>query len=58
MPSTQIGFRIDEGLKEAAYAKLDELGVTPTDLFRDVLQYVVMYGKLPVRRVIVSNTDD
>lgn len=50
-----INLRIDDSLKKAAYDRLSELGVTPSDLIRQTFEYVVATGKLPVRRTVVSD---
>ena len=52
-----INLRIDDALKNAAYQRLSELGITPSDLIRQTFKYVVETGKLPVQRVILSNDD-
>ena len=52
-----INLRIDDNLKKAAYDRLSEFGVTPSDLIRQTFEYVVATGKLPVRRTVVSDDD-
>ncbi|ARW12098.1 MULTISPECIES: type II toxin-antitoxin system RelB/DinJ family antitoxin [Acetobacter] len=52
-----INLRIDGSLKKAAYERLSELGVTPSDLIRQTFEYVVKTGKLPVRRTVISEED-
>ncbi|ACV76422.1 addiction module antitoxin, RelB/DinJ family (plasmid) [Zymomonas mobilis subsp. mobilis NCIMB 11163] len=54
---SQISLRVDRNLKEAAYDQLKNLGVTPSDFFRDMLEYVVRENKLPVRRELISDED-
>lgn len=55
--TTQVSLRVDQSLKDAAYTKLKEFGVTPSDFFRDVLEYVVRENKLPVRKEVISDED-
>lgn len=52
-----VNFRIDDNLKEKSYAVMHQLGVTPTDIFKNVLQYIAETGKLPVKTVVVSDED-
>ncbi|QEO18809.1 type II toxin-antitoxin system RelB/DinJ family antitoxin [Acetobacter vaccinii] len=52
-----INLRIDSILKDQAYARLAELGVTPSDLIRQTFEYVVQTGKLPVSRHVLSDED-
>ncbi|BBC81766.1 bifunctional antitoxin/transcriptional repressor RelB [Acetobacter orientalis] len=52
-----INLRIDSLLKDQAYARLAELGVTPSDLIRQTFEYVVETGKLPVSRHVLSTED-
>ncbi|KXV71708.1 hypothetical protein AD951_01470 [Acetobacter malorum] len=52
-----INLRIDDNLKKAAYDRLSELGVTPSDLNRQTFEYVVATGKLLVRRTFISDDD-
>ena len=41
-----INIRVDDDLKARAYKELDRLGVTPSELMRQALQYVAERGKL------------
>ena len=52
-----VNFRINDSLKEKSYAVLKEQGVTPTDLFTNVLEYIASTGKLPVKQVLLSEED-
>jgi len=51
-----INLRIDDDLKARAYAVLDKLGVTPSELLRQTLEYVASQERLPFRTTVV--TDD
>ena len=42
-----INNRIDDELKARAYQELEKLGVTPSELMRQALQYVAERGQLP-----------
>ncbi|HGI7032732.1 TPA: type II toxin-antitoxin system RelB/DinJ family antitoxin [Klebsiella aerogenes] len=52
-----VNFRVDENLKTQSYAVLKEQGVSPTDLFTSVLEYIANTGKLPVQKVILTDED-
>lgn len=52
-----ITIRIDDELKARSYAALDKLGVTPSELLRQTLEYVAQSGKLPFRQVLLSHED-
>ena len=52
-----VNFRVDDSLKVKSYQVMDQLGVSPTDLFKQVLQYIADTGKLPVRSIVVSDED-
>ena len=43
-----INVRVDDDLKNRAYRELERLGVTPSELMRQALQYVAERGQLPV----------
>lgn len=39
-----INVRVDDDLKNRAYRELERLGVTPSELMRQALQYVAKRG--------------
>ena len=53
-----ISIRIDDELKERAYRELEKLGVTPSELMRQTLQYVAERGQLPFRPVLLTEEDE
>lgn len=53
-----INVRIDDELKARAYRELEKLGVTPSELMRQALQYVADRGQLPFRPVLLSEEDE
>ncbi len=53
-----INIRIDDDLKVRAYHELEKLGVTPSELMRQVLQYVAERGQLPFEPVLVDEDDE
>jgi RHH-type rel operon transcriptional repressor/antitoxin RelB len=53
-----INIRIDDELKTRAYQELEKLGVTPSELMRQALQYVAQRGQLPFRPVLMSEDDE
>ncbi len=52
-----INLRIDDELKADAYRALEQLGVTPSELLRQTLEYVVQSGKLPFKPVLLTEDD-
>lgn len=53
-----INIRIDDELKKHAFAQLERLGVTPSELLRQTLQYVAERGKLPFKPVLLNDEDE
>jgi RHH-type rel operon transcriptional repressor/antitoxin RelB len=53
-----INIRIDDELKVRAYHELEKLGVTPSELMRQALQYVAEGGQLPFRPVLMTEEDE
>lgn len=53
-----INIRIDDDLKTWAYRELEKLGVTPSELMRQTLQYVAERGHLPFKSVLVTEEDE
>lgn len=52
-----ITIRIEDDLKERSYAALEQLGITPSELLRQTLQYVAEQKKLPFKTIVVSDED-
>jgi RHH-type rel operon transcriptional repressor/antitoxin RelB len=57
-PMASINIRIDDDLKARAYCELEKLGVTPSELMRQALQYVAERGQLPFRPVLMTEGDE
>lgn len=53
-----IDIRIDDDLAQRPYAELERLGVLPSDLLRQTLQYVAERGTLPFKQALVSEKDE
>lgn len=53
-----IHIRIDDDLKARAYHELNKLGVTPSQLIRQVLQYVAERGQLPFKPILMTEDDE
>lgn len=53
-----INVRIDDDLKARAYRELEKLGVTPSELMRQVLRYVAENGQLPFEPVRMIDDDE
>lgn len=54
---SHISLRVPTTLKDNAFEQIKELGMTPTEVFKDVLEYIVREGKMPVRKQILSDED-
>lgn len=52
-----INIRIDDKLKEDAFAVLQELGISPSELLRQTLGYVVTHRKVPFSQVSMTDED-
>lgn len=52
-----INIRIDDDLKARSFAELEKLGVTPSELLRQTLQYVADMGKLPFKPMLLTDED-
>lgn len=52
-----INVRVNEELKTKAYQALERLGVTPSELMRQALQYVAEHGQLPFKPVVITEGD-
>ncbi|MPQ69948.1 MULTISPECIES: type II toxin-antitoxin system RelB/DinJ family antitoxin [Pseudomonas] len=53
-----INVRIDDDLKARAYHELEKLGVTPSELMRQALQYVAERGQLPFKPILMTEEDE
>lgn len=53
-----INIRIDEKLKSQSFAELERLGVSPSELMRQTLQYVADNGQLPIKNKVVTAEDE
>lgn len=53
-----INVRVDDDLKIRAYRELERLGVMPSELMRQALQYVAERGQLPFRPVLMTEEDE
>lgn len=52
-----VNFRVDDELKKKSYGIISDLGTNPTDVFKNVLKFIVENKKLPVHEVLMSNQD-
>ena len=53
----ELVLEVDEALKEKSYSILKEQGISPTDFFTNILEYVATTGKLPVQKALLSEED-
>jgi len=49
---------IEDDLKARAYRELGKLGVTPSDLLRQALQYVAERRQVPFKPVLMTEDDE
>lgn len=52
-----INIRVDDELKTRSFAALEKLGVTPSELLRQTLEYVAQRGALPFKPVLLTDED-
>ncbi len=52
-----LNLRIDDELKAESFAELEKLGITPSELLRQTLEYVVAHKKLPFKKTYLSDED-
>ena len=53
-----LNVRLDDKLKNEAYAVLEKLNITPTEAVRLLFQYVAETGRMPEKTVTVSDSED
>ncbi|EAW3530400.1 type II toxin-antitoxin system RelB/DinJ family antitoxin [Salmonella enterica] len=53
-----LNVRLDDKLKNEAYAVLEKLNITPTEAVRLLFQYVTETGRMPVKTVTLSDSED
>lgn len=53
-----INVRLDDKLKEEAYAVLEKINLTPTEAVRQLFQYLAENGRMPVKTVTVSEAEE
>ena len=53
-----INVRLDDKLKNEAYAVLEKLNITPTEAVRLLFQYVAENGRMPVKTLTVSDSEE
>ncbi|APQ83433.1 type II toxin-antitoxin system RelB/DinJ family antitoxin [Salmonella enterica] len=53
-----LNVRLDDKLKNEAYAVLEKLNITPTEAVRLLFQYVAETGRMPVKNVTLSDSED
>ncbi|EAN1748621.1 type II toxin-antitoxin system RelB/DinJ family antitoxin [Salmonella enterica] len=53
-----LNVRLDDKLKNEAYAVLEKLNITPTEAVRLLFQYVTENGRMPVKTVTISDSED
>jgi RHH-type transcriptional regulator, rel operon repressor / antitoxin RelB len=54
---SNINIRIDDDLKNRSYAALEKLGIKPSELLRQTLEYVAESGKLPFKQMLLTEED-
>lgn len=52
-----FNLRLDDTLKAKSFAQLEKLDITPSELLRQTLEYVVLHQELPFKKTYLSNED-
>ncbi|MDA9557737.1 type II toxin-antitoxin system RelB/DinJ family antitoxin [Vibrio sp.] len=52
-----VNVRVDEDLKVKSFKALEELGVSPSELLRQTLEYVATNKRLPFKTLLVTDDD-
>ncbi|MCT2776151.1 type II toxin-antitoxin system RelB/DinJ family antitoxin [Klebsiella pneumoniae] len=50
-----LNVRLDDKLKKEAYAVLEKLDMTPTEVVRLLFQYIAENGRMPVKSMTISD---
>ncbi|MFU9139211.1 type II toxin-antitoxin system RelB/DinJ family antitoxin [Erwinia tasmaniensis] len=53
-----VNVRLDDKLKNEAYAVLERLNVSPTEAVRQLFQYIAENEKLPLKTITISTAED
>ena len=53
-----LNVRLDDNLKKEAHAVLEKLDITPTEAVRLLFQYVAENGRMPVKTVTISDSEE
>ena len=53
-----INIRVDDELKARSFEALEALGVSPSELLRQTLEYVATNHKLPFKTLLVNQEDE
>lgn len=52
-----LNVRLDDQLKQDAYAALEKMNITPTEAVRILFQYVAQNNKFPIQTVMLNDED-
>ncbi|UJF20255.1 type II toxin-antitoxin system RelB/DinJ family antitoxin (plasmid) [Vibrio sp. SS-MA-C1-2] len=52
-----VNVRVDDDLKAESFKALEELGVSPSELLRQTLEYVATNKRLPFKTLLVTDED-
>ncbi len=53
-----ITIRVSDELKTESYSAIQKLGITPSELLRQTLQYVADNQKLPFKSTLLNSEDE
>lgn len=53
-----LNVRLDDNLKQQAYAVLADLNITPSEAIRLYFQYITDNRSLPVKPAVITNEED
>lgn len=53
-----LNVRLDDNLKQQAYAVLADLNITPSEAIRLYFQYITDNRSLPIKQAVISDEED
>lgn len=53
-----LNVRLDDNLKQQAYAVLNDLNITPSEAIRLYFQYITDNRSLPIKQAVITDEED
>lgn len=53
-----LNVRLDDNLKQQAYAVLSDLNITPSEAIRLYFQYITDNRSLPIKQTVITDEED